>query len=561
MDKKCHIWETEELCSINICPLVTAPFAVQWSPDNQISLITEGGVHVLELQPSPMSPNPTVKFTRSFVNPSDTLPAYAFATEMESLVWKLERQEIYSLLMEEAITPKLNEKCTESDRIGINHFHIVHKDKSHIKILAAKGIFLLLLCINWTGSLKSIKYLRTKEFNITGINSITAQKFLISTQDAHVFVVDIQSDELVLTNITTHLPQTRVQYLGLAHSPNKVMFVNITSPSMSFDHLVVKEPSTIHVFALKSVDPLPIVNNSTSLTNIWDCMEMLRVKAAKAEDPSTVLCTTTTTEKPESLHNLRVSMWMTVMMNVCKVKKPIPNIDHIRQSKISRELPLIYVHFACAYLDNLTKKGSRKRKSILSNDQKIAIGLLRKYLNIYLTNEDNDDEEDERDEKARRCARETLKATASCITMMEKCNLCCETINELSRDVTSCPSGHKLPRCAITLLQITSLEYRVCRICGQMFHSCLEQVSQEPCCQFCDVPLLYNEYALDVEGSELYGKNLSQLRVNIVESSKEQQYPEESHEKPHKNKRTAKAKTASNCDDNSDDVQVRWGDI
>lgn len=39
--------ETEELCSVNISPLVTSPFATQWSPDNQISIITEKGIHVL----------------------------------------------------------------------------------------------------------------------------------------------------------------------------------------------------------------------------------------------------------------------------------------------------------------------------------------------------------------------------------------------------------------------------------------------------------------------------------------------------------------------------------
>lgn len=39
--------ETEELCSVNISPLVTSPFATQWSSDNQISIITEKGIHVL----------------------------------------------------------------------------------------------------------------------------------------------------------------------------------------------------------------------------------------------------------------------------------------------------------------------------------------------------------------------------------------------------------------------------------------------------------------------------------------------------------------------------------
>lgn len=38
--------ETEELCSISISPLVTDSFAIQWSPDNQISLITDKGVHI-----------------------------------------------------------------------------------------------------------------------------------------------------------------------------------------------------------------------------------------------------------------------------------------------------------------------------------------------------------------------------------------------------------------------------------------------------------------------------------------------------------------------------------
>lgn len=310
-----------------------------------------------------MSPNPIVKFSRSFVNPSDILPADAFANEIESLIWKLEREKMYSLLMEEAITPKLDgvndtvlkvikvewspknlissnqcalailttagavellhkvsnewysicdisalrldivqteiksslDKCmnsldnlnkyniitdnmrklqaccmtwselfkvgktsfayftvayrnsdisiwripriidftvslqatlvgrielkttvkintlcwisastnehllvvgyidgriygikltcdndkfeiesikkyTNDDRIAISYFHIIHKDKLQIKILAVKGIYLLLLCINWMGLLKNVQHLRTEGFGITGMD-------------------------------------------------------------------------------------------------------------------------------------------------------------------------------------------------------------------------------------------------------------------------------------------------------------------------------------------------------------------------------------------------------
>ncbi|EFN83604.1 hypothetical protein EAI_10145 [Harpegnathos saltator] len=683
--------DTEEICSINIFPLVTIPFAVQWSPDNQISLITEGGVH--ELQPSPMSPNPIVKFTRSFVNATDILPACAFENEIESMVWKLERKEVYSLLMEEAITPKLenvndtvlriikvewspknliypsqcilailtaagaiellhkvsNEwysicdisalrlnivqktiksslnKCvnspnnvnkyvritdsmrmlqacsmawselfqveknsfayfavayrsgdisiwkihrisdfkvglkptlvcrielkitvkinvlcwisinenehllivgyingciygvkliydtnsleiesivkyTDNDRIAINYIHVIYKDKSSIKILAVKGVCLLLLCINWTGLLKNIQYLRTEGFNIT------------------------------------------------------VMFINITSPNMVFDHLLVREPTTIHIFALKGAtwDPLAIINSSTNLKNIWDCIEVLRVKAAKAEDPSTVLCPTINKLESSPLYDLQISMWLTVMINVCKVKKSIPSMDHIRQSKISQELPLIFIHSACAYLNNLVR-----RKVI--DEQKRAATLLRKYLKVYLANEAN--EKDERDEKARQCAREALKKTNYCTIVTDKCDLCREKIDDLSWAVTSCPSGHKLPRCAMTLLQIMSLEYLVCRICGQMFHSCLMQENEEPCCQFCDIPLVHSEYALDLETSELYGRNLSQLRVNVAESSKEQDL-EEPHKRQSKNDKWDTLDTyaiiVNNGDNESDRITETW---
>lgn len=393
---------------------------------------------------------------------------------------------------------------------------------------------------------------------VLGLSPIAAQRFLISTQNAHILVVDTQSDDLVCTDITSHLSQTRVQYLGLAHSPNRVMFVNITSPNMVFDHLVLREPSTIYIFTLKGVewDPLSVINNSTSLQDIWDCMELLRVKAAKVEDPTTVL--RLTANKSESLYNLQISMWMNVMFNVCKMKNPIPNMDYIKQTKISQELPLIFIHSTCEYLDNLKKKETKKLT--LSNDQKLTISLLRKYLREYLADEDNDNERNEREEKARQCAQETLRVTASYTTLVEKCSLCDETINELSWNVPSCPSGHKLPRCAITLLQITSLEYRVCRICGQMFHLCLDQMNQEPCCQFCDIPLLYNQYALDVEESKLYGKNLSQLRVNITESSKEQ-YLEEPHEKQRKNKWNTTdtyAIVVNNGDDESNSITETW---
>lgn len=357
---------------------------------------------------------------------------------------------------------------------------------------------------------------------ISGVIPIIAQQFLITTQDCRTFVVDTQSNNLVNINIKSHLPQIRVQYLGLAHSPNKVIFVNITSPNMVYDHLVTREPSIMHIFTLKDAicNPLSMIDNSINLGSIWDCMEILRLKAAKATDPCTVFCPILKKLESLSLYKLQVSMWMTIMMNVCTTKKAIPNMDHIREYKITQALPLIFLYSACAYLENSMKK------SILSEDQTLAISLLRRYLEIYqgvLTDEDAKNEE-----VIDRRIRKILNATIFYSNQIEKCNLCGEVIDGMWH-VKSCPRGHKLPRCCMTLLQITLLEYRICPICGQIFHPCLEDMYEEPQCLFCDVPILRNSYDFDPEDSELYGKNLSLPRIaDITESSRDPELEEPS---------------------------------
>ncbi|XP_012535688.1 uncharacterized protein LOC105836296 [Monomorium pharaonis] len=703
--------ETEELYNINIFPLVTSPFAIQWSPDNQISIITEKGVHVLELIPSPMSPNPTLKFARSFIYSSDTLPACEFIDEMSSLIWNLGREEIYPLLMDDVITPKLDgitekfpriiktawspknlispnqcvlailnsagavellhkvsnnwysiwdvssfrlkfvqeeikaslnknnlykktndqyariaesmkklqacsitwselfkigdtsfayfsvayssneiliwkvprisnfteslqptfvgvidliitsrvnvlywitvdvnkhlivvgcsdgkicgvklidkdnnlqialvEKYTNPDRIAVNYLYIIPQDKTDIKILAVKGSFLLLLCVNLAGELKSKRQLCVQGYTITGVIPIVTQQFLITTQDSHIFIIDIQSNDLININIKSHLPKTCVQYLGLAHSPNKVIFVNIISPNAVYDHLVMREPTIMHIFTLRGAtcyDPLTIINNSANLGSVWDCMEILRLKAVKAQDPCMVLCPIPKNLESLSLYKLQISMWMTVMTNVCTTKKPMSNMDHIKECNM-KALPLIFLHSACMYLENSTKK------YMLSEDEIFATFLLRQYLEIYqgnrkymLTDEDTNNED------INRRVSKILNMITFYPNQIEKCNLCGEVIND-TWHARSCPRGHKLSRCCTTLLQITLLDYRVCPMCGQIFHPCLEDMYEEPQCQFCDVPILCNSYNYDPKDLKLYGRNLSLPRVaNITESSKD----------------------------------------
>lgn len=60
------------------------------------------------------------------------------------------------------------ENYVDSDHIAVNYLHVIPRDKSDIKILAAKDSLLLLLCINSAGELKSVRHLCMRGFAITG---------------------------------------------------------------------------------------------------------------------------------------------------------------------------------------------------------------------------------------------------------------------------------------------------------------------------------------------------------------------------------------------------------
>lgn len=326
---------------------------------------------------------------------------------------------------------------------------------------------------------------------------------LITTQDCRTIIVDTQSDTLNSINIKNHLPQLHVQYLGLAHSPNKAMVTIVTSPTMTYDHLIVREPSVMLVFALKELsNPLSIIKNSTSLSSVWDCLEVLKLKAVNADDPKTIF-SSIPEELSLSLYDLQLSMWRAIMINVCTTKKSISRIDQISENNIKKLISLVFVRSACTYLESLI------RKKELSTDETLAITLLRNYIEIYVKDEKNEN-------IVQKHAREILKAVATYPNETEKCHLCSESIEELWKS-SSCPNGHKLSRCSMTLLQV-QWEYRVCPLCDRIFHPCLEAVYEELRCQYCDVPLLHNLHALNLEP---YGRNLSQLRPNADESSKE----------------------------------------
>ncbi|XP_076641770.1 uncharacterized protein LOC143352793 [Halictus rubicundus] len=681
--------DTEEVYSLAIAPPVISRFAVQWSDDNHISVLTEKGVHVFELIPSPMSPYSTIKFSRSFIYAPSIFPTKGIMDKIESTIWDLPREEIYLSLMEESMTPKVSnvkemipkivdlawspqnlmypnncflailtstgavlivhkiltdwyplhdlstirykdmkneitvklkdiksdptllptlknsikalqascmtwsmlfvdfaylavayqngdiiiykvpsvscyneipdikivatihlDDCVKinvmywtsvdtrkhiiiiayldgrihgliigergqiielratrkyydyADRIPICDIRPLPRLDATVRILIPKGSFLFLLHLTTNGALKSIQHIQLEGFMISGLTYANADYALLTTENNLMFVINTNIDNFSKTQLKIAWQQGHPRYLGLAHSLNYVMFVNITSPSSVYDHLVMKEPSKLHFFTLKheSWDPLLVLkkNKHKRLERVWDCLEVIRMKATKVEDSGAVLPRMPKNLESLPLNELRIAMWISVIMEICEKKKVIQGIGSIA-GEVSEAQPLIFIHTVCNYLERLDNSPS------LSQEQQLSIYLLKMYLEVYLAGEEN-----EETTMVSKLARRILnKISDFDMNKVEACNLCGEVIKDLSWKVTKCSQGHILPRCAVTLLQITDMQYKTCRICSLMFHPCLDQVFGETSCLFCDMPAHQENRVLGSKIIPSHGKSLS----------------------------------------------------
>jgi hypothetical protein len=94
-----------------------------------------------------MSSSLIIKFARSFVCPSDTLPAHAFINQVDSFIWNLDREAIYSLLMEEAIIPKLdsvNDTILRIAKVAWSPKNLISPNQCVLAILTVAGAVELL---------------------------------------------------------------------------------------------------------------------------------------------------------------------------------------------------------------------------------------------------------------------------------------------------------------------------------------------------------------------------------------------------------------------------------
>lgn len=349
---------------------------------------------------------------------------------------------------------------------------------------------------------------------------------MVSTQDGNLFLVTIKDKKLVYDRVKHNLPSSHVQYLGLTSSLNKSLFLNIISPDIMYDHLITREPSTLCIFTIegKEWDPLELLRNneSKSLTRYWDCLESLRVRVLKSQESSEALPATPNNLDKLSDYQLRLAMWISVIEEANEKKKfPRRNAEII--GEISDAHPLIFMRLATARLLKLASKEN------LSIKQRLCASLIRAYIEVYLAGE----EEDEDQGASIKNAKQALNSTSQLSSLEpESCNICGEIITELSWKTTTCPRGHTLPRCAVTLLQVSTINYRSCPVCGQILHPCLDEEYDEPLCPYCEVPAMYDSRIFDAKRKPgPSARNLSKRRVASSQKSDGGDKPDENNGK------------------------------
>ncbi|XP_063978394.1 uncharacterized protein LOC135163121 isoform X2 [Diachasmimorpha longicaudata] len=391
------------------------------------------------------------------------------------------------------------------DRIPINFITTRTKTTGGKMIGFAKNIHFILMDINDQGEMVDKKYVQLPGFSISSILLLNDSEAILSTQESSLHHVKLDSTPMNRTPIAHDMKCVKTQYLGLAVSPSGTTFVNVTSPSTTYDHLCNREPSNLQFFTLKSpeFDPWCRLERSRSNLHIyWDCLEMIRIRSAKATSADE-LFPKIPQELDHSLstHQLRVIMWLTLITEVVKKKKFIKKIDNI-VGQISEAQPLIFVYTISTHMIKLAKK------EVLSDNHRLSIHFLRLYLEVFLAGEEDDNSQSN---NAIRQAQAAMNATSKMdLIEVEPCNLCGEIVTELPWNTSSCPKGHQLPRCALTLLQITSLKYKNCPVCGRIYHPLLDDEYEEINCIYCDVPVVFDTRVVGIyDDVEEKGKNLS----------------------------------------------------
>lgn len=309
-----------------------------------------------------------------------------------------------------------------------------------------------------------------ENINITllflGLTFTHNNDILITTQDGYLHYLKSSSEGFICQTLTNQTEKKTYQYLGLLGSPNNLYYVTISSPNTLFDHLKNRDPSNLTFFYLhnevNSICHELFENQENSICKLWDYFELIKTSVYKFN--AEMNCPSSLDTRFINPFKLKCLYWLS-HINEAYFQK-IESGIYVELEKSVEIKTLIFVHSACDYLQKepgINHQLLRYLKNWL-NEEEIMVSPLLSKVKATLS-----------------------QATQTQFPEHERCELCNSELEGFL--ATNCPMGHMLLRCSKTLMQISGVKFRTCKVCKSVYHSSLGEMN----CIYCDTVVLYDE--------------------------------------------------------------------
>lgn len=305
--------------------------------------------------------------------------------------------------------------------------------------------------------------------SITGIQQFQDMTYIFSTLDSQFYALEFFVKERTLYagekfKIETGILSDRYACHGLLASRNRAIFYFALYPQQNFDHLVLRQPFSLNLQTISSVDPFQMLveNKMNQLTNYYDCVEVVRFLGARDEKilgtlenlPFSIDLTT------KFLYYLKLQL---IVQNA-KVTffKRRSNILHEKHVRIFKIFSLIIEVIKCYIEFKYIKKFYFKEKVPVDEMILKSSRNIRNFLNLFLK-EDFDQEYKVFQVSLRPELQKIINETSFLGNVVpENCQYCQEVIE---KDQLVCKNDHKIARCCITKLQLPFFPTNICKFC------------------------------------------------------------------------------------------------
>ncbi|CAK1541696.1 unnamed protein product [Leptosia nina] len=328
-------------------------------------------------------------------------------------------------------------------------------------------------------------YEAVKIINDDKITVVTKVKndFFIGTVSVKIYKVNssISNNELKIEFKQIPLKETYANHelYGLAFSPQSVL-CHMILLDRKVNYRKEQLQMLIATFSFEDTceENILINNNSSArLTNMWDCLELLRYRTMKLKKLPNLDYKEFYESAKSDIYKMKIYLAFVklnrsldgILKNLSKGMLPETSIDIVQDE-------LLVLH-ASSVLKTLYKKQRSNDLSPLENEWLFGCcNYLKYYSKKY-------------DKPVEKLILNSLWNDVSkfCKSKLSRytCQFCDEKI-----DGFTCETGHANTFCMVTFTQINSLEYLECKSCGSLAREELYEL--KPVCVFCDTNLEFH---------------------------------------------------------------------